>query len=72
MARLALLLWPPRSWVEAGGWVVVEVVRVFWGRAGGDSRRALGSPADGGGWWSAGGRRGEGTGILETEVAHVV
>ena len=72
MERLALLLWPPRSWVGAAGWVVVEVVRVFGGRVGADSRRALGSPADGGGWWCAGGGRwGEGTGILEIEEVHV-
>ena len=72
MVRLALLLWPPRSWAGAGGWVVVEVGRVFVGRVEGDSRRALGSPADGGGWLCAGGgRMGEGTGILEREGVHV-
>lgn len=52
--------------------MVVEVVRVFVGRVGGGSRRALGSPADGSGRSCAGGGRwGEETGNLEIEAAHV-
>ena len=48
--RLASLRWLLHSSVVVVGMVELVVVMVFLGRVGGGSRRALGSPAGGGGW----------------------